>query len=42
MLVVLSDLSKMVFSAHVVYRTPSPETVDLRLGPRRFFHERIA
>ena len=38
MVVILPDLSKMVCSAHVLYRTPSPETFDLRPGPRKFYH----
>jgi hypothetical protein len=42
MVIILPDLSKMVFFAHVVHRTPSPETFDLRPGPRRFYQERIA
>jgi hypothetical protein len=42
MVIILPDLSKMVFFAHVVHRTPSPESFDLRPGPRRFYQERIA
>jgi hypothetical protein len=42
MVVILPDLPKMACSVHVVHRSLSSETVDLQLGPRRFFHEGTA